>query len=323
MALSLIRIEQKVGGCKILSSAILFADSSNIHIETMKIFGGSARFSYKNFEKLYYGNDIFVEKHITGSISTPHATDVFWNRMRQNGYTVRTYERRKHYGKSGSKEKVVDTSIVARGAQSITKHNPDIVVLLSGDLDMLPLAEIAREDNCEVHTWSFSASLSHELERASDEVFYIDDYLNELIFFQYADGNIETLEERNSRNFEIINLQNLALEQQVALEQQAQVPAIEQEYNDMLIKEETLGIPEIDNAIKKAQETVVRQKSGGKPKERPAWKRVLTNLGVGFGVGITTAVVGGAIIAKNSDRRRVLMLINKMNKMDKMKKAKR
>ena len=179
-----------------MRTVLLVVDNSNVHVHMYKTYGPDARFSYLTFEKLFYGNDKIVSKHMIGS-SPPYIYG-FWNYMRQNGYEVSVYERKRD--KNGrSYEKAVDTAIVAKAVEAIINHRPDEMVLLSGDLDMSPLVEMAKRYSCYVTMWAFYQSSSSQLEKDCDEVYFIDDYLDELIYFQDRGGAVETYGQRQSR----------------------------------------------------------------------------------------------------------------------------
>lgn len=177
-----------------MSTAILLIDNSNIHIGTMRMFDDkTARFSYPAFEKRYC-DYVIPKKYIFGS--TPPKNDSFWGTMRERGYEVRTYERKTYAG--GTREKGVDGACIGRGVEAIMNYRPDVVVLLSGDLDMLELIKIAKENGCEVHVWSYKESLAPEMELESDKCFYIDNFLDDLIYFQ-TDSGTETYQQYKER----------------------------------------------------------------------------------------------------------------------------
>lgn len=190
-----------------MSKILLVVDNSNIHVTAKEKHGQDARFSYEKFEKEFYSKDSFVAKQITGS--TPPSTDAFWGYMERNGYKVITYERKRDlFGKS--KEKGVDTAIGIRATEAIIDLEPEILVLFSGDLDMKPLVEIAKERSCIIHLWSFRESSSSDLEKECDKIFYIDEYESILIYFQNRQGHIESYAEHNER---IANEKRIAQEE--------------------------------------------------------------------------------------------------------------
>ena len=175
---------------------LLAVDNSNIIVPTFKSFGIEARFGYTNFEKKFHANDVFVEKLMTGS--TPPSTDAFWEKMRGEGYNVITYERKK-ISNGRTTEKVVDTDIVARTTEAIINLKPDILVLLGGDKDMIPLAQMGKKYLCSISMWSYRSSSSGDLEKLCNAVYYIDDYVEDLIFFQNEQGRTESFSEYKDR----------------------------------------------------------------------------------------------------------------------------
>lgn len=185
-----------------MGKILLLVDNSNIFIAGKERFGINARFSYKKFEKVCTGNDIIVEKHLAGS--TPPPNDAFWDRMKQEGYKVHTYER-VFAGNGHKKEKAVDMVLGVLGGAAIEKIKPDRVVLLTGDRDFIPIAKLRDEMKKEhghffvLDVWAFAEALSSELERVCDRVFKIEDYKEELVYFQYEDGSTESFDEREAR----------------------------------------------------------------------------------------------------------------------------
>ncbi len=186
-----------------MGTVLLLIDNSNIFISGREKYGdASARFSYSEFEKICEGDDTIVEKHIAGS--TPPSSDKFWTRMKNDGYKVHTYER-VSAGYGHTKEKGVDMILGLQGTRAIEKFKPDRVVLLTGDADFIPIANLRDEIRAEkgdsfiLHVWAFSNSMSPELERVSDKVFKIDDYQEDLIFFQDKDNHTELFNEHYTR----------------------------------------------------------------------------------------------------------------------------
>lgn len=179
-----------------MARIILLVDNSNIHISTVNQLGAMARFSYINLVRIH-SNDTILKKHIFGS--TPPKNDDFWNIMRQNGWEVTTYERKTNHA-GGTQEKGVDGAVIAWGVAAIKDFRPDILVLLSGDLDMRALIQVAKENGCKVHIWSYKKALSPIIEAASDKCFYIDNYFYDLIFYQRVDGTTETYGQRIERH---------------------------------------------------------------------------------------------------------------------------
>jgi uncharacterized LabA/DUF88 family protein len=179
-----------------MEKILIICDNSNIFIGAQKTFGADARFMYDDFEKLCAGNGTVIEKHIVGSNST---SDSFWNGCKANGWKVHTYQRVRGH------EKAVDTAIAMNSVMAIQKHKPDRVVLMTGDYDFAPLAEIREDMRKEQgHSfiwdlWSFSEALGYELAELCDHVYVLDEYENELIKYRKPDGFLESSLEHKER----------------------------------------------------------------------------------------------------------------------------
>lgn len=185
-----------------MEKILLLIDNSNIFIAGKAMFGANARFSYANFEKVCRNSGVIVEKHLAGS--TPPANDAFWEKMKRDGYKVHTYAR-VPAGYGHTKEKGVDMVLGINGTHAIGKIQPDRVVLLTGDRDFVPIADLRDGIKNEQGTsfvldvWAFSDALSSELERVCDNVFKIEDFKEDVIYFQYENGGIESFLEREKR----------------------------------------------------------------------------------------------------------------------------
>jgi uncharacterized LabA/DUF88 family protein len=185
-----------------MEKIILLIDNSNIFIAGKEKFGKNARFSYEKFEKKCAKNGNIVEKYLAGS--TPPSNDTFWDKMKDKGYRVHTYER-VYAGYGHTKEKAVDMVLGVLGGAAIQKIKPDRVVLLTGDRDFIPIAKLRDEMKEEqsysfvLDVWAFTEALSSELERVCDQVFKIDEYKEELIYFQYEDGTTESFINKEKR----------------------------------------------------------------------------------------------------------------------------
>lgn len=186
-----------------MGTVVLLIDNSNIFISGKdKYDDWSARFSYSEFEKICAGDDTIVEKHIAGS--TPPSNDRFWTRMERKGYKVHTYER-VSAGYGHTKEKGVDMILGMQGTRAIEKCKPDRVVLLTGDGDFVPIANLRDEIRAEngdsfiLDVWAFSDALSPELKRVSDHVFHIEDFEEKLIYFQSREDCAESFSEHYAR----------------------------------------------------------------------------------------------------------------------------
>lgn len=181
-----------------MGKLLILIDNSNIFVSGKNLWDKNLRFSYDKFEKICAGDDTIVEKHIAGSaINTNNA---FWERMKQKGYKVHTYECTR-VGEGRRKEKSVDMALGIQGAMAIERIRPDRVVLLTGDQDFVPIAQLKNSNDYPfiLDVWAFSDALSFELERASDNAYRIDDYKSRLLYFQYEDKTTESFNRRNER----------------------------------------------------------------------------------------------------------------------------
>lgn len=179
-------------------TAVLIADSTNIRVSMSKNFGPGSRFSYPKFEALYSQDCTFVKKFISGSKSK-HG-DAFWATLERYNYTVRTYEPKVLMGEGIKKEKQVDASLVAYGTEAIIQYRPDLLIILSGDADMMPLLEKARQYNASIHVWACRGSVSNELRLAADKLHYIDDFMDaDIVFFQSMYGRGDGSQENRAQ----------------------------------------------------------------------------------------------------------------------------
>jgi hypothetical protein len=98
--------------------------------------------------------------------------DGIWDPARESGFEVIVYDRR-HGG-----EKAVDTELVAQGTEIIaTAEEPMTLVLASGDLDFLPLMNVAQRHEWQTELCAFSTDFDPrgELANSVDRVRVLDD----------------------------------------------------------------------------------------------------------------------------------------------------
>lgn len=110
--------------------------------------------------------------------SRPPFADAVWAAAEKEGFEVIVHDRN-----SQGKEKAIDTEIVARGTEIVcTADEPMTLVIASGDLDLLPLVNVAREYGWKVEVCAFSNSYNPESELclACSEVRSLDDYFEQL-----------------------------------------------------------------------------------------------------------------------------------------------
>lgn len=110
--------------------------------------------------------------------SGPTEDGPVWDSARHSGFEVIVHERT-----VGRGEKAVDTELVARGTEIIaTAAEPMTLVVASGDLDLLPLVEVARRYDWAVELAAFTNSfdLQGELAAAVDRVRPLDDSFGQI-----------------------------------------------------------------------------------------------------------------------------------------------
>jgi uncharacterized LabA/DUF88 family protein len=160
-----------------MDKCVILIDNSNVFIEGQKFSAKQKGFTGKNeFEKDYcdpswridFGNLIHEIANgliITKAIlvgSTPPASDSIWEAAKKSGFEVTTHER-----SSSGKEKAVDTELVAKGTEIIClSPEPQVLKLLSGDRDFIPLIGIANRRSWETEMWAFTSSFSFSGEMA-------------------------------------------------------------------------------------------------------------------------------------------------------------
>jgi uncharacterized LabA/DUF88 family protein len=110
--------------------------------------------------------------------SRPPFADAVWAAAEKEGFEVIVHDRN-----SQGKEKAIDTELVARGTEIVcTAEEPMTLVLASGDLDLLPLVNVAKEYGWDVEMCAFSNSFNPESELclACNDVRSLDDYFEQL-----------------------------------------------------------------------------------------------------------------------------------------------
>lgn len=164
---------------------LLLIDDSNIFIEAKKLLGKDVRVDYDRFVKNYI-SESELRKIIVGS--TPSKNDSFWSTMKYKGFEVYALER------TNRGEKAVDTKIIAEGVEHISREGrPGVLTLLSGDYDMYPLIEKAKERNWVVNIWSWENSLSKEFRDLEGiNLFLLDEIVDGLLYCRLSvDGVLE------------------------------------------------------------------------------------------------------------------------------------
>lgn len=259
-----------------MGRVVLLIDNSNIFISGIKKYDMSARFSYSEFEKICAEEDEIVEKYIVGS--TPPRNDKFWTRMKNKGYKVHTYER-VPAGHGRTREKGVDGNLIMKATRAIEKIKPDRVVLLTGDGDFIPIADLRDEIRAEngdsfiLDVWAFSDPLSPKLKRVSDRVFEIEDYKERLIYFERQDGDCGLFDKHNARIKEETAEKEAALKaKQKRIEEMAKKKAALEAEQRKIVEMTPLGYTPFVEAIEAEQKREEQKREEQKRIEEMAEK---------------------------------------------------
>ena len=106
--------------------------------------------------------------------SRPPAEDSVWNRIRDDGFDVKVFDRNIR-----NKEKGVDMEMGMDIAERIhtTDDKPRIMVVAAGDADYIPAVERAKSKGWPVEVW-FWSNAAGELKKAASRFFPLDQHLN-------------------------------------------------------------------------------------------------------------------------------------------------
>lgn len=110
--------------------------------------------------------------------SRPPFADAVWAAAEKEGFEVIVHDRNNQ-----GKEKAIDTELVARGTEIVClAEEPMVLVIASGDMDLLPLINLAKEYGWRVELCAFSNSYSSgsELCTSCDLVRPLDEYFDQL-----------------------------------------------------------------------------------------------------------------------------------------------
>jgi uncharacterized LabA/DUF88 family protein len=110
--------------------------------------------------------------------SRPPFNEAVWTAAEKEGFEVILHDRN-----AEGKEKAIDTELVARGTEIVCiSPEPMVLVIASGDADLLPLITIAKEYGWKVELCAFTNSFHPQspLCEACDEVRPLDEYFEEL-----------------------------------------------------------------------------------------------------------------------------------------------
>ena len=187
-----------------MKKAIILADDSNVNgVGLREKYGENAQFNYSGLVQRYASEYKIVEMILAGSLpreedSLPRKrVETKFETLKKAGWTIYKFER-KIDGDGNIREKAVDAALASAGSIAIAKHKPDCVILLSGDLDLLPILHLRTDFPFSCHIWSLSAGLSEDIRSLADEVHLIDNinYEREFVYFLNLDGSEETFDSK-------------------------------------------------------------------------------------------------------------------------------
>jgi uncharacterized LabA/DUF88 family protein len=168
-------------------SLYVFVDNSNVLIEgrrfaEMKRSRKGKLSAYKdNTYEIDWGKFLYVlkEKDTRAFVevpilygSRPPAADSVWNRIRDDGFDVKVFDRNIR-----NKEKGVDMEMGMDIAQLVyTVSMPKTIVMAAGDADYVPAVERAKSKGWLVEVW-FWSNAAGELRKASSRFGELDQHL--------------------------------------------------------------------------------------------------------------------------------------------------
>ena len=107
--------------------------------------------------------------------SRPPAEDSVWNRIRDDGFDVKVFDRNIR-----NKEKGVDMEMgmdIAERLFTVTDDRSRILVVAAGDADYVPAVERAKDKGWPVEVW-FWSNAAAALKEAATRFFPLDDHLD-------------------------------------------------------------------------------------------------------------------------------------------------
>lgn len=107
--------------------------------------------------------------------SRPPAEDSVWNRIRDEGFDVKVFDRNIR-----NKEKGVDMEMgmdISERLHTVSEDQPRILVVAAGDADYIPAVERAKGRGWPVEVW-FWSNAAQELQRAATRFCSLDTHLN-------------------------------------------------------------------------------------------------------------------------------------------------
>jgi uncharacterized LabA/DUF88 family protein len=136
----------------------------------MAVFMNIIRISYY---QVVVGDDDYVTqtKEYISNIRYNYETDVEEDTSWSGCLVPRVFKKGK-----GAKTKSVDINLTVDVLRQAANGNVDVLLLLSGDGDYLPLVEEASRSGKQVWVAAFSSGFNVNLKYAADEYFCLDDY---------------------------------------------------------------------------------------------------------------------------------------------------
>ncbi len=158
---------------------IIFVDNSNIFHSFQKL-----RFhcDYIKLKEVLTGGRNLIDIILYTGIMYPvkKKDKRFLSKLHHLGYNVKT--RSIKVAPDGRKvEKRIDVLMAVDIIASVFEIKYDIVVIVSGDGDFVPVVKKLKELNKGIEIWSFKQLLSEQLKSlVGDNIFYIDDVLEQI-----------------------------------------------------------------------------------------------------------------------------------------------
>ncbi|MFX0069707.1 MAG: NYN domain-containing protein [Candidatus Hermodarchaeota archaeon] len=159
---------------------MIFVDNSNIFKGFQKF---NIKVDYETLKKVITRGrkleDIFLYEGIVYPIS-PEKKKWYEDLSKKSDYVIKaSFDKRTD---QEAFEKKIDIQIAIDMISLAYENAYDIVVLVSGDGDFIPVVKKLKELGKKVEVWAFRYSLANALKEELDQenIFYIDDILNEI-----------------------------------------------------------------------------------------------------------------------------------------------
>jgi uncharacterized LabA/DUF88 family protein len=172
------------------NKCVILVDNSNIFIGGRKVSAQRQNMQGEQLEagdpswRIDFGNLLSVlseGRPIHRAIlvgSRPPFADAVWKAAEREGFEVIVHDRNSRH-----QEKAIDTELVARGTEIVCEcETPGVLIVASGDADLLPLIVVAKEHGWRTEMWAFRSSFNPESElcQTVDRVQLLDDFFGEI-----------------------------------------------------------------------------------------------------------------------------------------------